>query len=55
MSTSEGARRLSVSRDTPVEELVPAREVLAGAEANIGGNRTESGFVLTGIVILGQR
>ncbi|MCC6238215.1 MAG: hypothetical protein IT299_11695 [Dehalococcoidia bacterium] len=54
VSTTEGVRRVSFTSATPVEELTPAREASAGA-ANIGGNHTESGFVLTGIVFLGEQ
>lgn len=54
VSTAEGVRRVTISRTTPLEELAPAREVPTG-QANVGGNRTDSGFVLTGVVFLGER
>lgn len=55
VSTTDGIRRVSITGGTPIEELIATREVPAGAKANVGGNRTESGFVLTGVVHLGER
>lgn len=54
VSTGEGVRRVAIDDATPLEELTPIREVPSGL-ANVGGNRTESGFVLTGVVFLGER
>jgi len=57
VSTAEGVRRVSLTGTTPIEELTPVREALEvpAGTANIGGNRTDSGFVLTGVVFLGER
>lgn len=54
VATAEGARRISMPPGTPIEALLPTLEVPLGARAVIGGNRTESGFVLTGIVVVGE-
>lgn len=52
VATANGVTRLTRTADTPVEALVPVREVPTGAGGNLGGNRTESGFVLTGVVFV---
>jgi hypothetical protein len=53
ITTSGGAVRL-VSPGVPVEDLVPlVGEVPAGVAANLGGNVTENGYVLTGVVLVG--
>ena len=52
IATPSGVTRLTRTADTPVEALFPIREVPTGAGGNLGGNRTESGFVLTGVVFV---
>ena len=53
VSTAGGARRLGVTSAVPVEELTPLTGTLPeDAPVNVGGHRTESGFVITGVVVL---
>lgn len=53
VSTAAGPERLRFASGTPVEDLAPlAGEIPEGAPVNVGGHRTESGFVITGIVVL---
>ena len=53
VTTAEGARRLSLAASVPIEELTPLTGAVAeGAAVNLGGNRTESGFVITGVVVI---
>lgn len=55
VTTAVGARRFTREPATPIEELTPLDGPLpAGARVNIGGNRTESGFVITGVVVVGD-
>ena len=53
VSTAAGPQRLRVTPAVPVEELAPLTTAIPeGAPVNVGGHRTESGFVLTGVVVL---
>ncbi len=53
IATSEGVRRLSGPPGAGVEDLVPFNgPVTAGSAVNVGGNRTDSGFVITGVVVV---
>ena len=53
VSTVGGAERLSVTSAVSVEELAPLTTAISeGAPVNVGGHRTEGGFVLTGVVVL---
>lgn len=54
VTNADGARRLEFGPAVPVEELIPLEGGIPDrAPVNVGGNRTESGFVLTGVVVLG--
>lgn len=56
IATSEGLRRLSVPAGVRVEDLIPLDgTVAAGSAVNVGGNRTDSGFVITGVVVVSER
>ena len=53
MSTATGSQRLAVTSALALEELVPLTGTIPeGAPVNVGGHRTESGFVITGVVVL---
>ena len=53
VSTAAGSQRLGVTSALPLEELVPLTGTIPeGAPVNVGGHRTESGFVLTGVIVL---
>lgn len=55
VSTANGARQFDLRPDTPVEDLSPLGEapaVAEGAPVNVGGERTNNGYVLTGVVVL---
>jgi hypothetical protein len=53
VSTAAGPQRYRIERGTPVEELGPLTGAIPeGAPVNVGGHRTESGFVITGVVVL---
>lgn len=53
VSTAAGPQRLRFASGTPVEELAPLNGAIPeGAPVNVGGHRTESGFVITGVVVL---
>lgn len=53
IATPEGVRRLSLPPGVGVEELIPlGGSVAPGSTVNVGGNRTESGFVITGVVVV---
>jgi hypothetical protein len=49
-----GPRRLELPAGTPIEELsaLGSAAVTPGAPANLGGTRTETGFVLGGVVLM---
>lgn len=50
---SAGAERYRIERDAPIEELTPFSGTIPdGAPVNVGGHRTESGFVITGVVLV---
>jgi hypothetical protein len=53
VTTPEGTRRLIIDARVPIDELAPLSGAIpTGVAANVGGNRTENGFVITGVVIL---
>jgi hypothetical protein len=53
VSTSAGLQRYPLAPGALVEDLAPlAGAVPEGAPVNVGGHRTESGFVITGVVVL---
>jgi len=54
VSTAGGAQRFDLAAETPIEELTPLGEdgsALQGVPVNLGGERTNNGYVLTGIVV----
>jgi hypothetical protein len=53
VSSADGPQRLGVTPALPVEELASLTGTIPdGAPVNVGGHRTESGFVITGVVVL---
>jgi hypothetical protein len=53
ITTTDGIIRLPIVRALTVEELTPLdTPIPVGATVNVGGSHTDSGFVVSGIVLL---
>ena len=54
VATILGVEPVPLSRGTPIEELapVPGDEIAPGLRVNLGGNQTQRGFVLSGVVAM---
>ncbi len=54
VTTMLGVEPVPLPAGTPIEELmaVPGDEIAPGLRVNLGGNQTQRGFVLTGVVAM---
>ena len=55
IATASGPQRFDLAPDTPIEDMIPLGEepdVAEGVPVNVGGERTNNGYVLTGVVVV---